>query len=99
MKHLLPIPALALLTACAPTSQYASPETFGLIGVRPYPGANDVCQVIGENDVTNPYLDDSAILVGCPLSEAGAIKDRNSEGGTIVELVGEWVLISIPDEV
>lgn len=96
MKQLLPVSALALLTACASTPEYTSPEESGLIGVRPYPGPNDVCQVIGENALTNPYLDDTEILVGCPIGESGAIKDRNNEGGTIVDLIGEWVLISIP---
>ena len=57
MKHLIPISALALVTACASTPDYSSPEASGLIGVRPYPGPNDVCQVIGENELTNQYLD------------------------------------------
>ena len=95
MKHLIPISALALVTACASTPDYSSPEASGLIGVRPYPGPNDVCQVIGENELTNQYLDHTEILVGCPIGESGAIKDRNNEGGTIVDLVGQWVLISI----
>ena len=85
---------LALLAACAPA--YTPPEDAGLIAVRPYPGAADVCQVIGENALTNPHLDDSALLVGCPSIETGAIKDRIAEGGAVVDKIGDWVLLSIP---
>lgn len=89
---------LITLTACV-TPGYAPPEDSGLIAVRPYPGPSDVCQVIGENDLTNPYLDDSAILVGCPSSETGAIADRQTEGGQIVDQIGDWVLLSVPFDI
>ena len=97
MKPLYAAPILGLLAACGPRPDYSPPEDSGLISVRPYPDAEDVCQVIGENELTNQYLDDSATLVGCPLHEAGAIKDLDLEGGEIVDLVGNWVLISVPD--
>ncbi len=98
MKFALAALPLFSLVACATTPEYTTPEDAGLIAVRPYPGANDVCQVIGENDRTNQFLDHTEILVGCPLHESGAIRDRNAEGGRIVDLVGDWVLISIPTE-
>ena len=97
MKRLAAALPFIALSACAAQQSYAPPEASGLVAVRPYPGPDDVCQVLGENALTAEYLDHTATLVGCPLPEAGAIKDRNGEGGTIVDLVGEWVLISIPN--
>ena len=75
--------------------EYTPPEASGLRAVRPYPGPSDVCQVIGENALTGKYLDDSAILIGCPFHETGAISDRVSEGGEQLDQIGDWVLISI----
>ncbi len=95
MKLLFAALPLALLTACA-MPRYTPPEDSGLIAVRPYPGPDGVCQVIGENDLTNQHLDHTATLVGCPINESGAIEDRTAEGGAIVDVVGDWVLISIP---
>ncbi len=88
-----PLP-LVLLAACA--APYTPPEDAGLIAVRAYPGPADVCQVIGENDLTNQYLDDSSTLIGCPSIEAGAIKDRVAEGGVVVDKQGDWVLLTVP---
>ena len=94
MSRIAALLPLALLTACAPP--YTPPEDAGLVAVRPYPGTDDVCQVIGENALTNPYLDDSALLVGCPSIETGALKDRIAEGGVVVDKIGDWVLLSLP---
>lgn len=82
------------LPACA--TAYSPPEDSGLVAVRPYPGANDVCQVIGENDLSIEYLDHTALLIGCPTMETGAIADRIAEGGRSMAVVGRWTLISIP---
>lgn len=84
------------LMGCA-TVGYTPPEDSGLIGVRPYPNADDVCVVIGENELTQDYLDDSATLIGCPTQERGAISDRISDGGITLETIGDWVLLSVPD--
>lgn len=89
------VSAIALM-GCA-TVGYTPPEDSGLIGVRPYPNADDVCVVIGENELTQEYLDDSATLIGCPTQETGAISDRISEGGITLETIGDWVLLSVPD--
>ena len=89
------ISAIAL-TGCA-TPGYTPPEKSGLIGVRAYPGPDDVCQVIGENELTQNYLDDSATLFGCPTQETGAINDRISESGITLAPIGDWVLLSVPD--
>lgn len=77
---------------------YSPPEASGLVGVRAYPGANDVCQVIGENDVTVEYLDHTQLLIGCPSNEQGAISDRQAEGAQILETVGAWTLLTVPHE-
>lgn len=78
------------------TPEYTDPSQSGLIAVRPYSNPDDVCQVIGENALTNAYLDDAAILIGCPKHEGGAIAARLREGGQIVAHAGVWTLISIP---
>jgi hypothetical protein len=75
---------------------YSDPAESGLLGVRPYPNAGDVCQVIGENALTSNFLDDAAILVGCPKHERGAIADRLAQGGQIVGHAKHWTLLSIP---
>lgn len=89
--------SLLLLANCTESPPYSPPEESGLVAVRPFPAEDDVCRVIGENDLTSQYLDDSATLVGCPKSEAGAIADREAEGGRQVGVVGAWVLLSVPN--
>ena len=92
MKHALLLVSLGLLLlACAP-----DPRDVGLISVRPYPGAESQCQVIGENDRTREYLGDASILIGCPTNEKAAITARLGEGGQIVGRVQNWTLISVP---
>jgi hypothetical protein len=94
---LLPVLSLLMLAACNEDTAYSPPEDSGVVGVRPFPAEGDVCQVIGENDLTNQFLDDSATLVGCPKTETGAIADREGDGGRKVGEVGEWVLLSVPN--
>ncbi len=99
MKPVLTFSLLSLLAlaACNEDTAFSPPEESGLVGVRPFPAEGDVCQVIGENDLTNQFLDDSATLVGCPKTETGAISDRKAEGGREVGAVGKWVLLSVPN--
>ncbi|MEJ6403074.1 hypothetical protein [Yoonia sp. 2307UL14-13] len=88
-----------LMTGCTleePTPAAASPEASGLVTVRPYPTPKGTCQVIGENDLTVEYLDDAAILVGCPATATDAIAFRLAEGGMQLTQIGEWVLFSQP---
>ena len=98
LRH-ISIPTMSLLVACAPSQPqtFPPPEASGLVAVAPYPGPDDICRVIGENELTQEYLDHTATLVGCPKRETGAIADRQAEGGVIVGQEGSWVLISIPD--
>lgn len=86
------------LAACvsAPEPSYGPPEASGLVAVRPFPGPDDVCQIIGENSLTNQYLDDSATLIGCPAAETGAIADRKAAGAIPLDRIGDWLLLSVP---
>lgn len=107
MMKPLGISALAqtLLSACgAPVetgtsrdAAYSPPEESGLIAVRPFPGPRDVCQVVGENDTTRDFLDDSATLIACPANELGAIEDRVNDGAVMVARANDWWLLSVPD--
>lgn len=76
---------------------YSRPAQSGLVAVRPYPNANDVCQVIGENEVTATYLDHTTLLIGCPAHKRGAIADRIRDGATRLDHIGAWVLLSVPN--
>jgi hypothetical protein len=91
------LPALVILTACTPSASYTPPEASGLVPIRPYPAAGDVCVVVGDSPATQEYLDHTATLVACPLAEGGAIADRLAEGGDLVAIAGDWQLISIPE--
>ena len=97
MKLVL-IVVMCALASCGPFTQarYTPPEASGLLAVRAYPAEDDICQVVGENDLTLNYLDDAALLIGCPAHELGAIADRKAAGAREVAIVGAWHLLSVP---
>lgn len=106
-KYLVTVMAFGLAGCMSPqtlgygpeptTPLYTSPADSGLLGGRPYPNPKDVCRVIGENEATQNLLDDSALLIGCPKNETGAIADRLREGATVVGHAKHWTLLSVPN--
>lgn len=63
MRFFLLVPAV-LLAACTPTPE---PVTDGLpLFGDGYRFKGDICRRVGEDDFTNPFLDDAADLVACP---------------------------------
>lgn len=96
MVHIRFAPILLLAACAAAPASYSPPGDSGLVAVRAFPGPDDVCQIIGENALTVDFLDDNSTLIGCPKAEAGAISDRRAEGATIVDEIGEWILLTVP---
>ena len=84
-------PADEAADSAAPATPSESwPASLTVVGDG-YPAAGDACRIIGESAATADYLDDSATLVGCRLSE-----DAATLGGSIVGTVDGVTLVSVP---
>jgi len=62
-----------------------------------YPKAGDLCRRLGESELTVNFLDDSAILVGCPgVPDDSAAAAMVAAGGKVVAEAQGVTIISIP---
>jgi hypothetical protein len=68
----------------------AFPANLPVIGDG-YPSSGDACRRLGESDATVDWLDDSAVLVGCPTKEAA-----RALGGRMVGIIEGITLVSVP---
>jgi hypothetical protein len=95
----------ALLFACAPGSGHDAGTATGTqtqaaltpwpASLKPfgeaYPVPGSTCRRVGESAATIDFLDDSAMLIGCPDSKAAA-----ALGGRLVATIDGISLVSVP---
>ncbi|MFV2053543.1 hypothetical protein [Aliiroseovarius sp. YM-037] len=81
---------VAILAACQPT-----PTEEGLPLLAGYRDPADQCRIVGENDFTNQFLDDSADLVGCPENYEGIGVFMREVDETEVARTQGYVLFSV----
>ncbi|MCV6825836.1 MULTISPECIES: hypothetical protein [Halocynthiibacter] len=86
------------LTACTPSSmdqpQISEPDPE-LNFVRPYRGAGDTCQLVGENAFTVDFLDDAADLVACSTGTDDSASLAASEAARVVTQTNSYTLYSV----
>ncbi len=86
--------ALFGLPACDYTPPTTSVERLPLMGG--YRDMGDQCVRVGENALTNQYMDDSADLVGCPEDYEGLGVFRTETGAVQVGAAQGYLLFSVP---
>jgi len=103
LKIFLTSAAALALSACGGDAGSDSPEAAGAAeevvaipeSLAPfgdgYPGSGDPCRLLGESAATSNYLDDSALLVGCPSHASAA-----ALGGEEVGNIDGVRLVSVP---
>ena len=84
-----------LLAPAVPEAPHQPPEAFGLRAMAPYPSKNSPCRIIGESEATRDFLDDSALLIGCPVNST-AIADWTLAGARPLARIGDWQLLHVP---
>lgn len=82
-------PVAAPVGEAATTAAVTIPESLAPFGDG-FPAAGDPCRRLGESPATVNYLDDSAMLIGCPSAEAAAALP-----GTVVATIEGTTLVSI----
>lgn len=94
-----PPPAAATATtapAPAPAEAFSWPASFRVMGDG-YPDAASDCRRLGESPATSNYLDDAAMLVGCPGgSDSAAAKALADNGAHVLGEVEGVTLLSVP---
>ena len=86
---ILPL-SLSLVACTEPTAGSSLPLMDG------YRDPADQCVRVGENEVTNQFLDDSADLVGCPVGYEGTGVFVTETGGVLVAQADGYELYSVP---
>ena len=85
-----PAPEASSSGGAAASATAAIPASLAPFGDG-YPSPGDPCRRLGESSATVNFLDDSAILVGCPTAEAAA-----ALGGEALLTIDGVTLVSIP---
>ncbi|MCK0139673.1 hypothetical protein [Aliiroseovarius sp. F47248L] len=98
MKHLFPLIALGLLTACETKTTTTQTTTMLPLFGDGYRADGDQCRRVGESAETVEYLDHTADLVACPEDYEGLGVFQADTGGVEVARIDGWVLLSVSRE-
>jgi hypothetical protein len=84
--------------AAQKTDAFIWPDTLRIMGDG-YPKPGDPCRQLGETAATSNYLDDSAVLIGCPggASSAGASAITEKGNARVVGETDGVTLISVAE--